>query len=65
MLFAQFFLFTVGRPKMPGIIVGTDQACSYVGDEAQSNTCDNGSGMCKVECKAGFAHDAPRALPLD
>ena len=45
---------------MPGIIVGTDQACSYVGDEAQSKTCDNGSGM----CKAGLAEYALRvSLP--
>ena len=26
----------VGRPKMPGIMVGMDQKDSYVGDEAQS-----------------------------
>ena len=26
----------VGRPKMPGIMVGTDQKDSFVGDEAQS-----------------------------
>ena len=51
---------TVDRPKMPGIMVGTDQACSYVGDKAQSKTCDNGSGM----CKAGLAEHAPRvSLP--
>ena len=26
----------VGRPKMPGIMVGMDQKDSYIGDEAQS-----------------------------
>ena len=26
----------VGRPKIPGIMVGMDQKDSYVGDEAQS-----------------------------
>ena len=26
----------VGRPRMPGIMVGMDQKDSYVGDEAQS-----------------------------
>ena len=51
---------TVDRPNTPGIMVGTDQACSYVGDKAQSKTCDNGSGM----CKAGLAEHAPRvSLP--
>ena len=51
---------TVDRPKTPGIMVGTDQACSYVGDKAQSKTCDNGSGM----CKARLAEHAPRvSLP--
>ena len=51
---------TVDRPKTPGIMVGTDRACSYVGDKAQSKTCDNGRGM----CKAGLAEHAPRvSLP--
>jgi len=27
----------VGRPKMPGIMVGMDQKDSYVGDEAQGH----------------------------
>ena len=30
------------RPNTPGIMVGVDQVCSYVGDKAQSKTCDNG-----------------------
>ena len=50
----------VGRPKMPGIMVGMDQNNSNVGDEVQCKRGvlkypiehgDNGSGM----CKAGFA----------
>ena len=53
---------TVGRSKLPGSMVGMDQKGSYDGDEAQSNMCDNGSGICKVECNAGFAYDAPREL---
>ena len=64
------FPLIVDRPNTPGIMVGADQVCSYVGDKAQSKTCDNGSGTCKMACKA---HDvngsgmrktgfAPRAL---
>ncbi len=30
------FPFTVGRPKMPGIVVGMDQKESYIADGAQS-----------------------------
>ena len=33
---AAVFPSIVGRPKMPGIMVGMDQKDSYVGDEAQS-----------------------------
>ena len=40
MLLAQYCLHAVGRPKMPGGMVGMDQKGSYVGDEAQSKTCD-------------------------
>ena len=29
----------VGRPKMPGIMVGMDQKYGYVGDQAQSKRC--------------------------
>ena len=50
------------RPNTPGIMVGVDQVCSYVGDKAQSKTCDNGSGMCKMACKAGVVRDALRAV---
>ena len=63
------FCPTVGRPKMPGIMVGMDQTFGYVGDEAQSKSgiltpkypieSEKGRGM----CNAGFAHDVPRALP--
>ena len=31
-----FVCMTVGRPKMPGIMVGMDQYDNYVGDEARS-----------------------------
>ena len=62
----------VGRPKMPGIMVGMDQKNGYVGDEAQSKRgvlkCpiahgDNGTGM----CKAGSAADdrLPDELQID
>ena len=36
MLPRAVFPSIVGRPKMPGIMVGMDQKDSYVGDEAQS-----------------------------
>ena len=41
----------VGRPKMPGIMVGLDQKEVYVGDEAQSKR-----GVLRIECpiEAGF-----------
>ena len=53
---------TVGRSKLSGITLDTDQKGSYVEDKAQNNTYDNDSGMCTEACKAGVAHDAPRAL---
>ena len=46
------FPLIVDRPNTPGIMVGAGQVCSYVGDKAQSKTCDNGSGTCKMACKA-------------
>ena len=48
----------VGRPKMPGSMVGTEEKDSNVGDEVQSKRGvlkypiahgDNGTGMCKAE----------------
>ena len=53
---------TVGRSNLTGSTVDMDQKGSYVEDKAQSNTYNNGSGMCMETCKAGVAYDAPRAL---
>ena len=48
----------VGRPKMPGMMVGTEQKDSNVGDDVQCKRGvlkypiahgDNGTGMCKAE----------------
>ena len=48
----------VGRPKMPGSMVSTEEKDSNVGDEVQSKRgvlkypiahSDNGTGMCKAE----------------
>ena len=62
----------VGRPKMPGIMVGMDQKDSNVGDDVQCKRCvlkypiahgDNDTGM----CKAGSAADdwLPDELQID
>ena len=61
----------VGRPKMPGMMVGMDQKDSNDGDEVLSKRGvlkypiahgDNGTGMCKAGSAADDCHGG-RALP--